>query len=176
MNTSLKFLIGCTYEGTILLGEINHRGGEFSFCCDELDCIQSDRIDKEEEVYCYLECCDDEYKYKLCEYYACSPAFLEQFMIDSFDDEIERYFDVDYTFDVDGYLFNLIACGQHDPRELFFSNLYISPNIFDTLMYCWDNYHLKQMPKATWNSLYDALFSASVEDDYVAEWVENILR
>ena len=174
MTTNLKFLIGYTKNDTILIGEIQNRNGQFSFCCDEEECVFLDSDAEENAVSSFLLCRGDDIKYQLCRQYDCSPRELKQTLVYKFDQDM--FFDIDYTFDIDGYVFNFVACGQLDPRECDISQLYISQSDFDFLMNCWDNYHLKDIQDVIWNTLYNELESASVYEDDVISWVENILK
>lgn len=185
MNTeSLNFLIGYTENNEILIGEISKRYCDidnkttFSFCCKVCYCLDEDDITPESQVYGYLSWHDQDYAflYQLCEYWECAPQDLTSNMIKFFWDDIDTYFDICYDIEVPGYIMELTACGQVDPREYDISDWYISKDAFKMLMDCWDNYHLKDIPQSDWDALYDALSPASVKNDKSATWVENILK
>lgn len=183
MNTEhLDFLIGCTENNEILIGEISKRYCDidnkttFSFSCKKCYCIDESNIDPKEQVEEYLSHCDYEFLYTSCEYWQCSPQDLPKVMREYFWDDIDTYFDICYDVEVPGYIMELTACGQVDPREHNISDWYVSKDAFKMLMDCWDNYHLKDIPQSTFDALYDALSPASVWDDKSVTWVENILK
>ena len=178
-----KFLIGYTENNEILIGNIKKTYCDidnkttFSFTCKECYCIDKDDIDPEEQIDAYLSCRghDYEFLYDCCNYWECAPQDLRSTMKAFFWDDVDMYFDTCDDIDVVGYIIETTAFGQIDPREYDFSDLYISDEAFEMLMYCWDNYHMKEIPESDWNKLYTALYEFYIRTNNAVAWVENIL-
>lgn len=156
----MKFLIGYNEDSGFLVGELRF-DNYFSFSCDCLLPYRESDINCYDIAAMYWNNLSAEDKLYLCELNNCSPLEMRKILRSNKRDLIHLNYEVDYTTMPkinDDVFFDLISCGQHDPREDD-PDLFIPKTLFDRIMTAWDNYHLKNScnSKEEYDALVDAI-------------------
>lgn len=149
-----NILLGYTKDQTIITGEMELRGRQFSACFEEHRAFDFNAETEEEQIECLddtlRECYDKEWLWDQCDIYDCKPSDLAQEIYNRMDIDEVLYIMHDTSLfpleiehgDMD-IRFDGLCCGQHDPRPDI--DIILEPKLFDRIMWYWDNYHLKEV-------------------------------
>lgn len=177
-----KVLLGATKEGTLVFADI-HVGGEhrnyFSVSFSEVRPFLATNEFLRERAEDYLEGCDKESLYDMCEIFNCKPSDLvdelvgetnymgiwslvdislypESYLIDGYEDEV---------------YFESYGCGQHDTREYLIP---IDPEFSEWLHSLWDSYHLQQLTEKEYGNIsrvIEEYLGTIEENEWIKEWL-----
>ena len=173
-----QFLLGVTEYGELAFGEFECKEdtGRFSASFSTVRPFNSSEEDFERYCEDYIEVFDDAEKYRMCEYYFCSPQNLaEEFSARSDWQEVMdcSLYPETFTINEDEWIFESSSCGQHDLREDGM-HLYTDEKAFNLLQELWDEYHLEPLPedgKQTLKEITDRLSQIDEE-----EWIEDYIK
>lgn len=175
----MKFLIGYSKKyNQFVFGKLNCRGGYTSFAAEVVRpyCIGS--FGCEDRVREYLNDCSAEMLIEALKKYDCTYNELTYKIREN--NGIEFFFDVDEDLSnvSEKYLFEIEACGQHDPRNDEITDWFIPEILFDKIMLFWDYYHLDNTPEAfeDYNYLTSKLMEGGYDSLPEAErWMKKFL-
>lgn len=180
-----KILLGATEDGTIVFANV-HIGGEhknfFSVSFSEVRPFLATNEFLRERAENFLDGCDREYLYDLCERFDCRPSELvDHYMRDQLEYfGVEGIVDISLypeSFSIDGYedeiYFESESCGQDDTRDILIP---IDPEFSEWLHSLWDTYHLKQLPEEEVDNVIKRIEEYEDEVGDIEEWIQNWLE
>ena len=175
-----KFLLGATADREIVFGEfeITHRNGYQQFSAS-FDCVRpfnGNDYDLEQYFEDWMDGCDKEYLYDLCERHWCSPQDLPGKLADEcFDvrDALDcSLYPEEMQVDDDYWYFESSSCGQNDTREEM--EEYTNKVAYDLLHKLWDKYHLMKVDEGVEEEVQKIV---EMLDDVDEEaWIEDYIR
>lgn len=176
-----KFLLGATVSNELVFGEfeITNRNGypEFTASFDTVIPFKEEDYDLEEYYEGWVDECDKEYLYDLCERFDCSPSELPKNLADECYDIRDALDCSLYSekIDVDGesWCFESCSCGQHDTREEGMEE-YTDEEAYNLIHSLWDNYHLKKVDEEVVKQVEKLVNMLSVIDE--EEWIINYIK
>lgn len=96
----------------------------------------------------FIDNMDSEWVLKKLKEYNCRPSGLARILAVETNDPRDymdcSLFNEEYEINGDLWYFESMACGQHDLRKDGMKT-YINKELFDEIMYLWDEYHLKEV-------------------------------
>lgn len=118
---------------------------------------------------------DVESKWDFCERYDCKPSEMGEQI--PWNEQMEMLYDTSLypniiTCDDREWYFESVECGQADSRRTGIKELTIPKEIFNKLMYLWDNYHLEKLPESE-TKMYEEIIKALEEDE---PYEEDLIR
>lgn len=181
MKKKMEILLGTTKDNGLVFGEYRIREDltfSMSFTHVTPETInfnnESELVDRMED---YIECHDSDTKLQWLIDYDCSPSQLPNVLLDNMRiyDIIETFYDTSCyseTFEKGDstLLFTFSSAGQYDCRRDI-KDLFISKELFDTLLKTWDEFHLKELTPDALLKLESLL--VEVENQDIDEIVEN---
>lgn len=181
-DIELKCLLGTTVDNEIVFGEfgITYRNNypQFTASFDTVAPINDDDFDLVEYFDDFLDSCDGDYKWKLCEYHDCKPSELAECLADECCDVRDALDCSVYPkrINVDGehYCFESRCGGQHDTRDEM--EFYCNKQIYDKIHQLWDKYHLKKVDDSVVDEVKDLISTCKTELPDEVEYITNYIR
>lgn len=177
-----KVLLGGTEEGTLVFADI-HVGGEhrnyFSVSFSEVKPFLVTYEFLEERVKDYIDGCDKESLYDMCERFDCKPSDLVDELVREVNSiGIEVLVDISLypeSFSIEGYsgdvYFESWGCGQHDTREYLIP---INKEFSEWLHSLWDTYHICRLTKEEYGNIERVVreyIDSLDEHEWIKEWL-----
>lgn len=181
MKKQMEILLGTSKDNGLVFGEFRIREDltfSMSFTHVTPQLINFDNeyelIDRMDD---YVDCHDSDTKLQWLIDYDCSPSQLPKVLLDNMStyDIIETFYDTSCyrtTFEKGDstLLFDFCSAGQYDCRRDI-DKLFISKELFDTLLNTWDEFHLKELTPDALQKLETLL--VEIENQDIDEIVEN---
>lgn len=158
----MKYLLGINNDNDLMFAEPELKSNS-GFTCS-FDVVRPFVVDDEELdelAQTMFDELDAETKLSICTRLNCPPNNVGIEM--DRDEKIEMVYDTSlypntiYASDGDEWMFDAVGCGQCDIRTDGIKHLVVSDECFNTLIYLWDNYHLKKLPRSEENKFYSMI-------------------
>ena len=174
-----QLLVGATTDNELVFANLEVRTWnghpEFSASFDTVHPFNMEEIDLEEMAKNYLEGCDREMLYDLCEEYDCSPSnLLNVYAKNTSIDEIMDLSLYSNYINIDGaeWRFKSSGCGQQDTRNNM--NIYVNKKLYNRIIKLWDKYHLKEISEDIQEEIEKII--TQLEEIEEEQWIRDYIK